>query len=456
MKKVLYVLAGGLAAVQANEGLRGQRELQVPIDDGTEFFIGGTTEANLTVAQAECVVGGGILAEVYSEDEFQALKTFIAGSSIAEDDVWIGLKDDTGAGGGTASHFTYFNGPRVAEAFYFWSTDGKEPWGGGQPVALPNVENCVIMVDGMWETAACTSFARSVCRRNPSHLQLYTDATTQVYMTPETYTFHDAVKKCFLDGGEHILVGDKTLNNALKGLVGTQDNNAWVGLTDAYDVGGTTRSRFDAFPGSKDRRTLSFFDTARGSYPWSDDGPQPNDLGGDQNCVSLSPLDYGWFDDPCTLLRSAICKRSVPPPIKHYAVVNQTTQFFVIDTLTNFDNAQAICQSYGANLVRMSTDDELTFVTDFLMEVDLPERVWNGLKDANDSGESGFARFSWVDQSNSPEEREIYLTTGSPWYPGQPNDPAEDCVALRSASENFAWHDYPCDRNFYPLCRKEL
>ena len=70
MKQKLSLVIGAMVVGHslASPLLRSQNErgLQVAIDDGAVFFLGGTTSLDFDDAQALCESQGGILAEVYS------------------------------------------------------------------------------------------------------------------------------------------------------------------------------------------------------------------------------------------------------------------------------------------------------------------------------------------------------------------------------------------------------
>ena len=105
---------------------------------------------------------------------------------------------------------------------------------------------------------------------------------------------------------------------------------------------------------------------------------------------------------------------------------------YCADDERTFEDARAVCQGYGGDLVALATLDELAFLRDAGVA-----GIWLGLTDAVAEG-----TWMWVDG--------VEASWGA-WADGEPNDAGdgEDCASLRADGQ---WNDLSCDREVPYVC----
>ncbi|XP_030852521.1 uncharacterized protein LOC105437893 [Strongylocentrotus purpuratus] len=123
---------------------------------------------------------------------------------------------------------------------------------------------------------------------------------------------------------------------------------------------------------------------------------------------------------------------------------------YLVDSITrlDYDQAQALCQGYGANLARVDSDEIQAFLTSFITPPLRDTRCfWIGCNDREVEGQ-----FRWLD--GTPV---IY----DGWAQGQPDNGGggQDCACLWSSRNNDIhgqWDDDGCtvDRNL--ICQKGI
>ncbi|XP_030843987.1 uncharacterized protein LOC105438950 [Strongylocentrotus purpuratus] len=123
---------------------------------------------------------------------------------------------------------------------------------------------------------------------------------------------------------------------------------------------------------------------------------------------------------------------------------------YLVDSITrlDYDQAQALCQGYGANLARVDSDEIQAFLTSFITPPLRDTRCfWIGCNDREVEGQ-----FRWLDSTPV-----IY----DGWAQGQPDNRGRDqnCACLwssRSNDKHGQWDDDRCtvDRNM--ICQKGI
>jgi hypothetical protein len=164
----------------------------------------------------------------------------------------------------------------------------------------------------------------------------------------------------------------------------------WLGLTRAVD--GQNQWRWE--PGA----------LLVGAATWNPG--EPNDSGGNEDCVEVGGMTGGWNDLACNQTRRALCERPAwtidPATNRAYRV------FFALRT-----HAEAIgdCAAVGAHLVTITSADEQAFVAALV-----GRDAWLG-------GFQGVGEGTWF---WSTGERFDYTN----WGPNQPDDAGgnEDCA----------------------------
>lgn len=99
----------------------------------------------------------------------------------------------------------------------------------------------------------------------------------------------------------------------------------------------------------------------------------------------------------------------------------------------NYANSRKDCQNRGADLVKITSREEMNFVKSHR------GIAWIGLTRAEDGQ-------SWVWGDGTRLETYLF------WQDGEPNnaDMEEDCVEI--SREASAWNDVPCSRLFSWVC----
>ncbi len=116
--------------------------------------------------------------------------------------------------------------------------------------------------------------------------------------------------------------------------------------------------------------------------------------------------------------------------------VRADASYLLCEGPKTWEAARAFCQSRGADLVTIETEDENAF----LAESGNPTS-WIGLSDTDTEG-----TFLWVNGKSA---------TISPWNEGEPNDSGgvEDCVGLFTSGETAGtWNDFDCGSERAFIC----
>jgi hypothetical protein len=187
---------------------------------------------------------------------------------------------------------------------------------------------------------------------------------------------------------------------------------AWLGLTRAVD--GQNQWRWE--PGA----------LLVGAASWNPG--EPNDSGGNEDCVEVGGMTGTWNDLACSQTRRALCERPAwtidPATNRAYRV------FFALRT-----HAEAIgdCAAVGAHLVTITSADEQAFVAALV-----GRDAWLG-------GFQGVGEGTWF---WSTGERFDYTN----WGPNQPDDAGgnEDCAQLVAATDT--WNDRDCTARLPAIC----
>ncbi|KAF5899435.1 macrophage mannose receptor 1-like isoform X6, partial [Clarias magur] len=145
---------------------------------------------------------------------------------------------------------------------------------------------------------------------------------------------------------------------------------------------------------------------------------QPDNLNGNQACVSISTLNQ-WFDQPCTDLRPFICYDA-----------NFSGKFISITSpLLSWLDARAYCRQYYTDLASSLSSSDQDLIDQLAAASNSP---WIGLyRDT----------WKWSDGSNA---------TNIKWAPGKPNNvnKNDNCAVFR----NGLLIDTPCSITLYFFC----
>ncbi|KAL0968798.1 hypothetical protein UPYG_G00272010 [Umbra pygmaea] len=118
----------------------------------------------------------------------------------------------------------------------------------------------------------------------------------------------------------------------------------------------------------------------------------------------------------------------------------ESSLYFISTEKKTWEESRLDCQSRGADLVIINSEQEQRFLFNFKME------AWIGLTDNDQEG-----TWKWVDGT--------VLTTGY-WFKSEPNNGGlgfqEDCVVMYYGKENpvQTWNDHKCGQKIKWICEK--
>jgi hypothetical protein len=235
-------------------------------------------------AATKCETLGGHLAVVRSAEDNALIADTLRPMLGFEGRFWIGLAELT--------EDQWMWGPGEAPTFGAWAS--------GEPNNAGGRENCaeLMVPTGEWNDRACEDAIGYVCEPSAASGAPFGCTGRLVRTSHGEYCFHgsaqrswdDAFAACAAAGGELAKLTTQAESDALReatrGVIGM---SVYVGLTD--------RAREGSFEWTHGREAFRAF------------GPgEPNDAGGDEDCVELFPASGKWNDIPCALARSALCE----------------------------------------------------------------------------------------------------------------------------------------------------
>ena len=114
--------------------------------------------------------------------------------------------------------------------------------------------------------------------------------------------------------------------------------------------------------------------------------------------------------------------------------------YAIIQELSDYSTAQQSCESFGAHLIDVQTEEEYNFIINVISTDFSAYYYWLGAKDVNQNGE-----YSWSDGTSLD-------STFSIWGEGQPDVLcSEHCVHIRP---DFQWNNYGCGDGGWRICEK--
>ncbi|XP_078722800.1 C-type mannose receptor 2-like isoform X1 [Lampetra fluviatilis] len=254
-------------------------------------------------------------------------------------------------------------------------------------------------------------------------------------------TWHEARTSCALQGAELLSVEGKCEAVYFAGAMLGKDSLFWMGLNRLNSVGAWQWS---------DGRALT-------RVHWESERPTSDD---EASCGVLNPESHGlWKVVRCTEKLPYICYQrlpeaatnatapSLPPPVLANATcprgwsAHGAACFRAQPTaLVTWHEARAACVRDGAELARVSSEDEHDFVSTRLAPED-DSLLWIGL-----SASGPGAAFAWSD--GSP----VTLTVWDRSQPSRGDRSPATCVYLSEHSRR--WSDAPCDLPKGYVCRR--
>ncbi|KAL4230751.1 hypothetical protein ACF0H5_011126 [Mactra antiquata] len=388
-------------------------------------------------AEDDCASKGGHLASFHSLNDINTvMKNGLVGPNTG---FWIGLND------------------RATEKGYSWTDKTAANffnWDYSEPNNANNQEDCVEMVSasGKWNDNACNSakswicaFLRgravvtktpqtpppaqssSICNGLPPNNWLAYNGFCYYAVSgsgDQAKTWRQARLSCLQSGGD--LASVSSMNEQLfiykTVLKNTTTNAVWVGLN-ALDI--------------------------NAGYRWSDNSPvvyynwntnEPNDFGGEEDCVDLLIRTGKWNDEHCGTRRGYVCKARVGAKVTPPAPVALSghcpsgfTELYnrcyrVYATAANWTTAQANCKNLGIGYNLASITDDLTNAFLTTMLADMKVSPWIGLHKnyqqtllwANND-DTVYTNFAY-NEPNGKQSEQCIAMSGMPPYAGQWRD----------------------------------
>ncbi|XP_078579734.1 lymphocyte antigen 75-like isoform X1 [Branchiostoma floridae x Branchiostoma japonicum] len=335
---------------------------------------------------------------------------------------WIGLHDILGE-----TNFVWADGTPFNAGINMWNT--------GEPNnAHSTGEDCVEMFVrsnvGKWNDLACTAAKPYVCERYTGLVDACDTANGWELYNDRCYKFSGSQKETWLDaqsicrsyGGDLVNIIDDAENNFVMSKALTIQEAVYIGLSDT---------------------------ASPNQVQWSGGGPPasytnwgPNVQGSDGNwaypgavCIQMFPNGGKWGPIRCRNERAFMCEkgkqRSCPAGWRNN---NGYCYQFNINPKMTWPNARHYCESHGAMLLTIHSQDEQNFVQTLFptLLAGGVQDLWLGISDVADDG-----HFDWVDGSNE---------TYSNWFPNNPTDTAGswDCSRLYTGSDQGQWETTSC------------
>lgn len=247
--------------------------------------------------------------------------------------------------------------------------------------------------------------------------------------------FQQAQQRCTQLNGNLATVNSLEKFNRVVDLI--EDQPVWIGLIDEADIGGIDSLRFFFVDGNLDQ---SFYQVG-GQFPWLQG--QPNDNGGDENCVNIESDELLFDDSSCDLLHSFVCEFACEVDQE---CINDVELTFFASTLP-FTEARKQCQDISGDLVTLNSENFFNRGVDLAVNAVGIGNVacWTGLVDDLDIGGTDPTRFNFVDGN---PDKSFYQVGGIfPWREDRPNDfnDDENCVALNGNGIDVLFNDANCN-----------
>ncbi|KAL5011335.1 hypothetical protein ScPMuIL_009886 [Solemya velum] len=401
-------------------------------------------------ARSTCQAFRSTLVQVNDRFEQAYLSSLLATKSGR---YWTDIKLDD-----KFSTYTFADGSGVVETTF---------WARGHP----DNQGCVSLgtgdAAGLWYSCNCTNLYKAVCETTRVGFTTFRPAVTSHRSAPcpqgwiglgeDCYQVNtvkpnlqlswlEARQNCLNKNGDlasfsNISIQDSLWRHQLVGVRGS----FWIGLT-----------------------------STESGYVWSDGTPvliqtwsrgQPNDLGGQQDCVSLFSSQGKWNDENCLLRKNWICKLPRGTDVPHLTTPSVPTvgpagscpnesndwKFYMgycyyvsdgsSDQTLSWRDARQWCQRHKADLASVSSHTENNFILRRLLNVSMSD-LWIGLSEIGwDLG------YKWSDGT-------VQIPIN--WNIQQPDNSigAEDCVTM--AVRNGKWNDEHCSNRYGFICKKNI
>ena len=247
-------------------------------------------------------------------------------------------------------------------------------------------------------------------------------------VTTNPHSWIDAQILARSNGGQLVSINDMQENVFLTNQFHNPLGEAlWIGLHDRFTedlfewTDGTATSPGATTPGA-------------GFAAWAPG--EPNDTGGDEDCVHFLSGSPGlWNDGHCAGMFRAIVEWAFQGPTVFESIAyDRGHRYAITQRMLTWTQARDLAASLGGHLVVINDATENQFIASRYAQP-LGEALWIGLSDYLEEG-----NFTWVD--GTP----LAFTA---WAPGEPNAAGpEDCVEGSFMGTTFMWNDNFCGTAF--------
>ena len=423
-------------------------------------------------AEFQCIIRGGHLASLHSEDDSQLLDDMIDANGGGS--TWIGYHDRAAEAGCTDDRHEGIGG--LIEAVTFIWTDGTasdyEDWAGGEPNdwqagqarcdGTGNEDCTEIWRSGQdWNDANCDGTKPYICG-----FAEWADAACTFTFFGDSKSMRDANDACIEDVGGHLASahsqGDSDAFNTL--IDDNGGGSTWIGYHDMGFEAGCTDDRHEGIGGNIQATSFVWTDGSPSDYEnWA--GGEPNDWQagaaqcdgtGNEDCTEIWRSGQDWNDANCDGTKPYICGAC---PVSS---LTPTYYEYVGDSLSKPD-AEFQCIINGGHLASLHSEADSDLLDD-LIDGNGGGSTWIGYHDraaeagCTDDRHQGIggniesASFVWTDGTASDYED---------WAGGEPNDwqagqarcdgsGNEDCTEIWRSGQD--WNDANCDGTKPYIC----
>lgn len=123
----------------------------------------------------------------------------------------------------------------------------------------------------------------------------------QLVRTDSFASFFFASFLCVGEGSELAVPVDAAFFDRIQQIASQRPDQAWIGLSDPFNIGGAVTDRFLSVP---DQVLLDFTNSGFSNFPWQNG--QPDDSGNDEDCVAIEGSELVNFE--CSRIFEVICQ----------------------------------------------------------------------------------------------------------------------------------------------------
>ncbi|KAK6180703.1 hypothetical protein SNE40_008704 [Patella caerulea] len=388
-------------------------------------------------ARSICKSIGGDLLSITSSVE----QAYVTGriSGMQSTTLWIGandMKSEGGYGWTDKSPFSYMN------------------WFAGEPNNAHNREDCVCMYtkNGMWNDNRCIARQGFACKKlgqtnSTTTAPTTSPATVASGMTwgcpdlwkgykgscylyiPDLLPQPDALSNCRVQSAELASIPGRSENKYIQSLIPSKKNTiAWIGLNDVR-----SESEFEWTDGNP----VTYTNWASGD---------PNNLGGNQDCVGLLSSSGGWIDLKCADARPSVCRKPKSAVLKQVVIDGcekfpgslgyRGSCYLFVSKPRNWYRAEGFCRSKKGHLATVYDNHVQAYLA---AEITLQgDHYWIGLNDYKSPGV-----YKWSSR------QQVSYTAWSDTHTGNER---KTCTVMNALRPIGLWSSTNCTENHGFIC----